>query len=349
MSTTTSIEWTDVTWDPVRGCSLMSAGCENCYAMKQAHRFSGSGQPYAGLTEIGPHGPRWTGTIRLVPEALEAPLHWKQPRRVFVNSMSDLFHEDVPNEFLEDVWARMCIADHHIYQILTKRPQRMFDWITSQDWDRVGTIVAHTSPMAAHRALARKRAGFKMFEHVWLGVSVENQATADERIPILLQTPSAVRWISAEPLLRAIDLSKIPAPNQCTQHALSGRNNWNGRTMTRLDWVVIGGESGPGARPCDLAWIRSIKDQCQAAKVPVFVKQLGKEPRGLCDWKDHESDPPQWLDEHGTLLSVSGAKTGDLCHAMDDAWWPCKPTLKDKQGGDMAEWPADLRVREYPQ
>jgi len=124
MSAKTSIEWTDVSWNPVRGCSLVSAGCANCYAMKFAHRFSGPSQPYAGLTELGPKGPRWTGKVTLVHEALDEPLRWKKPRRIFVNSMSDLFHEDVPDEFIADVYAVMVTAYQHIFQVLTKRPER---------------------------------------------------------------------------------------------------------------------------------------------------------------------------------------------------------------------------------
>lgn len=308
MSTFTSIEWTDVTWNPMRGCSLVSAGCANCYAMKQAHRFSKSGMAYEGLTELGPQGPRWTGKITLVPELLDAPLQWRKPRRIFVNSMSDLFHEDVPNEFLEDVWARMFIADHHTYQILTKRPQRMFDWLTQQDWDRVGMIVAKASPMSAHRALARKRAGFKMLEHVWLGVSVEDQATANERIPLLLQTPAAVRWISAEPLLGPINLDKYI--DVLEEDLMDGF----AKVYPGLDWVIVGGESGPRARPCDLAWIRSLKDQCQAAQVPVFVKQLGSKP-----------------------FSTPGTADDLGCRAIED-----------RKGGTLSEWPAELRVRQWP-
>ena len=309
---------------------MVSRGCESCYAMKQAHRFSGPGKPYAGLTELGPQGPRWNGKIRLVPEALEEPIHWKKPRRVFVNSMSDLFHEDVPFEFIDRVFETICACrGRHTFQILTKRPSRMLTWCELAKENYPGWF--------------RPSDGIMDLWQTWLGVSVEDQATADECIPILIKTSAAVRWISAEPLLGPVDLSRWfqcgGNVGPCSQH--------------RPSWIVVGGESGPGARPCDLAWIRSIKDQCQADGVPVFVKQLGKEPRGICNWKHHESDPPVWLDENGTLLSVSGAKIGDLCHAVDDFcgicnWWPCKPKLKDKKGGDISEFPMDLRVREFP-
>lgn len=276
------IQWTDRTWNPVRGCSLVSTGCANCYAMKQAHRFSGKGKPYEGLTEIGPFGPRWNGKIRLIPDALKEPLHWKKPQRVFVNSMSDLFHEDVPREFLKAVMGVTMDCPQHAFQILTKRPQRMREVVTELN-------------------------GFP--SNVWLGVSVENQTTADERIPILLETPAAVRFISAEPLLGPIDLLNL---RDGTFNALDGIDFEliGGDQPEQLSWVIVGGESGPGARPCDLGWIRSIKEQCQAAKVPVFVKQLGRIP--LFD------------------------RDESVRH------------LKDKKGGDMAEWPEDLRVREFP-
>jgi protein gp37 len=348
MSTVTDIEWTDVSWNPVRGCSLVSAGCAHCYAMKQAHRFSGPGKPYEGLTELGPQGPRWTGKIKLVPELLDEPLGWKKPRRVFVNSMSDLFHEDVPEEFINRVWAEMCIADWHVYQILTKRPQRMLDFLTRNDWQLVGSIVASRSQEAAYRALARKRAGFKVCEHVWLGVSVEDQKTADERIPLLLQTPAAVRWISLEPMLGPVDISCYlqPPAHISGRHVRLGRGEWiidadGAHLMWRgLDWVVVGGESGPGARLCDVAWIRSIVRQCRAAGVPVFVKQLGSQPRGWCVDRLHGDEP-------------ESAYQRDHCgwYEASEIPKPCAGrclVLYDKKGGDPSEWPEGLRVREWP-
>ena len=213
MSATTKIQWTDRTWNPVRGCSLVSAGCANCYAMKQAHRFSKTGQPYAGLTEIGPHGPRWNGNIMLVPEALEEPLRWKTPARVFVNSMSDLFHEDVPDSFIDQVMRAMANTKRHTYQVLTKRPARMLAYLSGwwkrcyQDFETGEYIPVNQCP------------------HIWFGVSVENQETADERIPLLLQTPAAVRFVSAEPLLGPVDLERYLVGSPA------------------LDWVIVGGES----------------------------------------------------------------------------------------------------------
>ena len=300
----TNIEWTDKVWNPVRGCSLVSAGCENCYAMKTAHRFSGPGGTYEGLTELGPHGPRWNGTITLVPELLDAPLHWKKPQRIFVNSMSDLFHEYVPDEFIDRVFAVMADAGQHTFQILTKRPQRMREYLSS---DNVRYSARRVFNLTNDPAGKFDCDIYWPLENVWLGVSVENQTTADERIPLLLQTPTAVRWISAEPLLGQVDLSQfIPLHSGSTFRAA----RMSAQKLPSINWVVIGGESGPGARPCDLAWIRSIKEQCQAAKVPVFMKQLGRYP--IFD--------------------------------RDEA----TRYFTDKKGGDMAEWPQDLRVREYP-
>lgn len=307
----TTIEWTDQTWNPVRGCTMVSAGCEHCYAMKQAHRFSGKCQPYAGLTELGPQGPRWTGTIRLVPEVLDAPLRWTKPRRIFVNSMSDLFHQDVQDEFIDRIWNVMALRPQHTFQVLTKRPQRMLAYV--RDAQRL--------------------------PNVWLGVSMENQQTADERIPILLQTPAAVRWISAEPLLGPIHLEPFllgvckdcGSPRaDCQQWRRSGKLACcpDCRHLERLDWVVVGGESGPGARPCHIGWIRSIVQQCHEEGVPCFVKQLGAVSyveRELTGW-------PAETFFNDALNGLPGY----------DA------KLTDKKGGDPWEWPVDLRVREWP-
>jgi protein gp37 len=303
----TAIEWATDVWNPIRGCRLVSAGCTHCYAMRQAHRFSGPGQPYDGLTTRTEHGPVWTGEVRLVPELLDQPLRWKKPRRIFVNSMSDLFHPDVPDEFICRVFEVMTACNGyyadspspHIFQILTKRPERqrefMGKWIAAKghDWLR-----EH-----GHR--------------VWLGVSVEDQKTADERIPILLRTPAAVRWVSAEPLLGPIDLGEYLEGDQwmASEEPMDG---W-------LDWVVVGGESGPGARPCGLAWVRSIVAQCRTANTPLFVKQLGAAA----------SDP---------LNGVAGS----ALHIAAEAAPLVSRRLRDRKGGDPSEWPHDLQVREYP-
>lgn len=261
MSDKTHIEWTDATWNPLRGCSRVSEGCRHCYAEKVAARFSGAGQPYEGL--VNQHG-AWNGTIKLVHELIKQPLRWRRPRRIFVNSMSDLFHEAVPNKFIDQVFAAMALAPHHTFQVLTKRPERMLEYMRASDR---AEAVGHAETMLYEKAPRTKgyfgpthRHELWPLPNVWLGVSVEDQAAADERIPLLLNTPAAVRWISAEPLLGPIDL------------------RWGGLRpdRPRLDWVVVGGESGSGARPMHPAWARSLRDQCVAAGVPYLFKQWGE-------------------------------------------------------------------------
>ena len=296
MGNTSKIEWTDKTWNPIRGCSMVSAGCANCYAMKQAHRFSGMGRPYENLTEVGPKGPRWNGNIRMVPGELKAPMTWKNPCRVFVNSMSDLFHDDVPDSFIDQVMQAMANTKRHTYQVLTKRPERMMDYLAGW-WRRCYRSFETGESIPVDPC-----------PHIWFGVSVENQETADERITLLLQTPAAVKFLSCEPLLGPIDLAMALEPFHSHDPMLN-------RNVAPVQWAIVGGESGPGARPCDVAWIRSIKDQCKAADVPVFIKQLGAKP--------YQS--PE--DDGGTGYELS---------------------MKDRKGGDWNEWPEDLRVREFP-
>lgn len=291
MSAHTSIEWTDRTWNPVRGCSIVSSGCTNCYAMKQAHRFSAPGQPYAGLTRMSAGGPVWTGRAVEVGHALFEPLGWAKPARVFVNSMSDLFHEDISDLFIADVFAVMAYARHHTFQVLTKRPGRMARLLASTDFAEWFDASLPLAQEAAEQAfgrrgqfdpLARRRDDIRAFEpalplaNVWLGVSVEDQLAADMRIPEILRTPAAVRWISAEPLLGAVDC------RPWLRESTSSLDYWQRvghdaphGAADRLDWVVCGGESGPGSRPMHPDWARSLRDQCQAAGVPFFFKQWG--------------------------------------------------------------------------
>jgi protein gp37 len=246
-----------------------------------------------------PKGPRWTGKVVLVPEKLEEPLRWKKPRRIFVNSMSDLFHESLTDTQIQNVFSVMESARHHIYQVLTKRPQRMLDFVTKfDDW------LKYASDYPGHLSFEKR------FPHVWLGVSCEDQKTADERIPLLLETPAAVRWISAEPLLGPIDLSAFTGvtPN------ITGERE---QRYSEVDWVVLGGESGPKSRPMNLVWARSMVAKCKAAGVPVFVKQLGANP---------VIDRDQWQNLPARYIL----------------------RLSDKKGGDINEWPSDLRVREFP-
>lgn len=268
MSTATTIEWTNATWNPVRGCAIVSKGCTNCYAMRQAHRHNYDGEEigrppgaYFGLTQMSKGGPVWTGKVSLHPELLDWPLHRRKPLRIFVNSMSDLFHEDVPDDFIAQVWFTMACTQQHTFQILTKRPQRMLEWLTRHGQN---AVFAGEEPEYQE---SLKRHGWPL-RNVWLGVSVEDQASADERIPLLLQAPAAVRWISAEPLLGPVGLY-LPHANWATHP------DNKEETATVLDWVVAGGESGPGARPMHPDWVRSLRDQCAHARIPFFFKQWG--------------------------------------------------------------------------
>lgn len=259
MGDNSAIEWTDATWNPVRGCSIVSKGCTNCYAMRQAHRSSGPGGAYEGLTKLTKGGPVWTGAIRTVPELLDQPLRWRRPRRIFVNSMSDLFHEDVGVIIIGSVLGIASACPQHAFQVLTKRPRRMRDVLASEEF-----LESYESSQAMH---THNEVPWPP-PNVWLGVSVEDQASADERIPLLVRTPAAVRWISAEPLLGPIDIT--PWLREVT--ASDPRNPL---IHAKLDWAVVGGESGPGARPMHPDWVRSLRNQCGAAGVPFFFKQWG--------------------------------------------------------------------------
>lgn len=293
MSAATKIEWATKVWNPLRGCSKVSDGCRNCYAIRQAHRFGGPGMPYEGLTQVGPGGPNWTGKIRLVPDVLDDPLRWRKPERVFVNSMSDLFHSEVPFDFIDKVFAVMALAPQHKFQILTKRPERMRDYMNAADRDEaIGHEAMYLYEKFGGRGDCSLAAGLihgpdKVSNHpaipshpkawplpnVWLGVSVENQKAADERVPPLIDTPAAVRFLSCEPLLGPLDLGSylilpMPITDEWGELVDVGSVRW-------IDWVIVGGESGPGARPMHPEWARSLRDQCQAAGVAYFFKQWG--------------------------------------------------------------------------
>lgn len=288
MADKTGIEWTDATWNPIRGCSLVSEGCRNCYAMHVAHRFSGAGQPYEGLITSTSQGPKWNGQVKLVPEVLQQPINWARPRRIFVNSMSDLFHEAIPFEYIASVFAVMEVTTRHTYQVLTKRPQRMlefFKWV--EEFESLWPGDRFHEHWPAHipwKASRNGRGGYDNCgpayppRNVWIGVSIEDQKTADERIPLLLQTPAAVRWISAEPLLGPISFEGMWVPHH--------NPAWHENMLERVDWMVVGGESGNNARPMHPNWLRDLRDQCAEIGVPFFFKQWGeygdltKEPPG---------------------------------------------------------------------
>lgn len=315
MGDKTRIEWTDATWGPVTGCTKVSSGCDNCYAESIATRFAG--------TKAYPDGFK----VTLRPERLDQPLRWKRPRRIFVNSMSDLFHQDVPDEYIARVWAVMALAPQHTFQVLTKRHGRMRSLLSSPTFPRM--VEAAARPLANERRLdwLESRGWTYPLPNVWLGVSVEDQKTADLRIPALLDTPAAVRWLSCEPLLGPVDLSDHIDRwceddcgtcdwGHCNQAAVAVRRDYthddpNYVSMLSvcaahrgIDWVVVGGESGPRARPMHPDWARSLRDQCAAAGVPLVFKQWG-------EWAPDVSSRPQarrLVQVDGTWMGRYGKK-----------------------------------------
>lgn len=334
MGDNTSISWTDATWPVVNGCRRVSPGCERCYAERLIATRLSKVPKYAGLAVFKESGPRWTGESRLWKEHLDWPLRWKRPRKIFVADMGDLFYEGVSDEEIAAVFGVMAACPQHVFQVLTKRPERMRKWFANYG---SGEFVLAQIALAWHgiapcRPLLKRGVSWPL-PNVHLGVSVEDQQRADERIPLLLDTPAAVHWVSIEPQLEAVDLSRWLIDNIAvtddSQDAPDGaqidgmeRHHDEWRRHVGISWCVVGGESGPGARPFDLAWARDIIEQCKATSVPVFVKQLGARPCvtgvGLLD----DDDP--------------------------DAIDVCPVRLKDRKGEDMAEWPEDLRVRQWP-
>ncbi len=227
MAGLSDIEWTDATWNPVSGCSMVSPGCTNCYAMRMAARLQAMPHPaYEGVTRKSGGRSVWTGRVHLNFQALQVPLRWRKARFVFVNSMSDLFHEDIPVVFIRQVWETMRRANWHVFQVLTKRPERMLELCGSGE--------------------------LPLLTNVWLGTSVENAQHA-RRIDFLSQVPAAIRFVSFEPLLGPIE----------------------GIDLTEIDWAIVGGESGPGARPIAIEWVDGIKAACDQTGTAFFFKQWG--------------------------------------------------------------------------
>jgi protein gp37 len=356
--TLSKIQWCDRSdWNPVRGCTRVSPGCGGpgphggCYAEGIAARFSDPGQPFHGFAKRVNGEARWTGKVALIEDRLLEPIRWRNPARVFALSMSDLFHENLPMPDIIRVMAVIALCPHLTFQVLTKRSERMRDLMNATRmgalvWEAADRIACDMYLTEGHPSAPYLMGGAANapwpLPNLWLGVSCEDQARADERIPDLLATPAAVRFISAEPLLGPIDLTWIAEPDDARDgviDALLGCNWIDGqgrgvayrpsraghqdRQMTRevvtvngskLDWVIIGGESGPRARDFHLSWAKSLIEQCQAANVPAFMKQVGSNA-----WDD--------ISYQG---SVPAFKT------------------RDRKGGSPDEWPACLQVREMP-
>lgn len=328
MADGTKIEWTDATWNPITGCSVVSPGCTNCYAMKLAGTRMKFHWSREGLTRDSKAGPVWTGEVRFNDEWLTQPLRWAKARLVFVCAHGDLFAEGVPDAWIDRVFAVMALAPRHTFQVLTKRADRMRTYLSAEGVrGRIARAV--TDLLIAGRVPTATVAGIEAWPvvsigdvdlpddldmrvwplpNVWAGVSVEDQDRARERVPVLVDTPAAVRWISAEPLLGPVDLTDIEVGGDGSMDALKPRTwgaeveQWRGSSDTwqedfldwyslqempadsdlaeamhpTLDWIVVGGESGDGARPMHPDWARSLRDQCAKAGVPFLFKQWGE-------------------------------------------------------------------------
>lgn len=261
MADKTKIEWTEATWNPITGCSLASPGCTNCYAMDLAGTRLAEIPSRKGLTKQVNGYHVWTGEVRFNEQWLDQPLRWKKPRMIFVCAHGDLFHEKVPDHWIDRIFAVMALCPQHTFQVLTKRSARMREYITKLENEPQADTVKRMVNAWPHPI---KEDMVVNGPNVWLGVSVEDQQRADERIPDLLATATALRWISAEPLLGPVNITD----------AMWARDG-NDLTAT-IDWVVVGGESGAKARPMHPDWARSLRDQCAAVEVPFFFKQWGE-------------------------------------------------------------------------
>jgi protein gp37 len=355
VSDKSAIEWTDATWNPTRGCTKIAQGCKNCYAETFAERWRG----------VPNHAYELGFDPRLAPDQLHLPLTWKKPRRIFVDSMSDLFHEEFPFTYIAAVFGVMGACQRHTFQVLTKRPERavqFFAWLEKQRPEFTAAVVklggawpngqqSAQSAICAYYArdvlepiTESPFAGWPL-PNVWIGTSVANQCDADKNIPELLRIPAAVRFLSIEPMLGPVDLSELLSEDW--QDDSTHFDPYSGEPITRyesehfgtrpvIDWVIVGGESGHGARPCNVESVRSIVAQCQAAAVPVFVKQLGANVIGHNDDGFEGDKPGSWPMD---TRYEGGEFQGD----------PVRIRLRDKKGGDPSEWPGDLwMIRQFP-
>lgn len=336
MGDKTKIEWTDATWNALKGCSRVSEGCRNCYAESMAARFSDAGQWGYGLATRKDGQHRWTGVVVLDLPTLEKPLRWRKPRRIFVTSVSDPFHPQVTDEMLDRLFAVIAACPQHTFQLLTKRPERMLQYFEQfrSCGPRMGWITRNGERPKSYGGEAELIIPDDRWPlpNLWLGVSVENQDVAEERIPHLLATPAAVRFLSCEPLLGPVDLTRIKAPWVDWRDALRGHEQ--GRPgasisaghfavgLSKIDWVIAGGESGPKARPMHPDWARGLRDQCAAAGVPFFFKQWG-------EWHP-EPDMPSEVQEafelmgrwDGTSLRVGKAAAGRRLDGREHLQFP---------------------------
>lgn len=336
MADNTAIEWTDATWNPITGCSVVSPGCTNCYAMKLAGTRLQHHPSRAGLTIDTKAGPVWNGQVRFNEEWLGDPARWRRPRMIFVCAHGDLFHESVPDEWIDRVFRQMLRDPRHTFQVLTKRAARLRAYMTRFKPDGDGWVTRGGEP-----AMGKKQSGPLFVEknfppkHIWLGVSAEDQERANERIPDLLQTPAAVRFVSYEPALGPVDFKRwLEIAWQCSgcreyfaggyqkicpscgkdsywsgSHAFNTKKGPGRQIGSGIDWLIAGGESGKDARPAHPDWFRRVRDQCQAADVPFFFKQWGEweiasEANGHHD-NDMSTNGCRWVHNDGQINGPS--------------------------------------------
>jgi protein gp37 len=319
----TSIEWTDETWNPLKGCQRISPGCGGpkneggCYAERQAIRQAGPGGAYEGLVKSTPNGPRWTGKAAVDEGKLLEPLSWRKPRTVFVDSMSDLFFEGFTDEQVARAVATMAATPHITYQVLTKRAERMGRLLASESFEQL--VIEAGDKLAADHGWCHANQGEAWpLPNVWWGVSCEDRKHGLPRLEHLRRTPAAVRFISFEPLLE--DLGQVD--------------------LRGIQWAIIGGESGPRSRPCDVAWIRSLVAECRTFGVAPFVKQLGAQP--TTSYYDHETR------EFYERAAAWEPLDWDVRYGQPPPGTRARLPLKHKKGGDPAEWPVDF-PREFPE
>jgi protein gp37 len=317
----TKISWTNETWNPLVGCSLASPGCTNCYAMNEAWRksFNVKTPQYRGVVKQVKGHSVWTGEVHFVEHKLRDPLGWRRPRMVFVNSMSDLFHESVPDEWIDRIFAVMALAPQHTFQVLTKRAERMRQWFGNPD--RADNVGLEMLAIAGKLPYGHRRVPWPL-PNVWLGVSAEDQERWNERKAHLRNTPAVVRFASFEPLL-----GKIVDANFADYIA----------------WGIIGGESGGGARQTWAPDVRKLARQLRRDGVRTYVKQLGSFVTDRNDAGFEGCDPTEWpdIDPANIEHDINGFRE-------EYQGAPCRIRLKDRKGSDPAEWPEDLRIREFP-
>jgi protein gp37 len=317
--------YTPETWNPIVGCSKVSEGCANCYAERMANRLRG--MDVEGYERVVNPAGFWNGNTELVESALGKPLKWKKPRAIFVGSMTDLFHKSTPDEWIDQVFAVMALCPQHIFIVLTKRAERMADYMNSKQRRGDASLCRAVDAFPAN--LGDRHGCLEWpLPNVWMGVTAENHEMADERIPHLLRCPASRRFVSCEPMVGPVELC-IPEgcrscnhPGNVCERSSCTRCGGTGREPS-LDWVICGGESGYGARAMDPDWARGLLDQCQAGGVPFFFKQWG-------EWLHHyqaaevEVDPADWHESNAApgFCRVGRKMAGDLLDGRQWHEWP---------------------------